>query len=69
VPDEFVSAFCWSGEPAEVAERVAEIAQLDGVSEIGFWVLRAAGQSLPDAVRLVAEEVVPVVRGSLAGAR
>jgi 5,10-methylenetetrahydromethanopterin reductase len=62
IPDELVSAFCWSGTPAEVAARVSAIATDTGVREFGFWVLRAPGQSLEDAARLVAAEVVPAVR-------
>ena len=67
VPDEFVSMFCWAGEPDEVAERVVNVIRQTGISEIGFWVLRTPDQSLADAVRLVAEKVVPIVRGALAG--
>jgi 5,10-methylenetetrahydromethanopterin reductase len=66
VPDEFVDMFCWSGEPDQVAERVTAIIRRTGIAEIGFWVLRTPDQSLADAVRLVAEQVVPAVRDAAA---
>lgn len=65
IPDELVSAFCWSGTPAEVAARVSAIARDTGIREFGFWVLRAPGQSLEDAASLVAREVVPAVRAAI----
>jgi 5,10-methylenetetrahydromethanopterin reductase len=68
IPDELVSAFCWSGTPSEVAERVSAIARETGVREFGFWVLRAPGQSLEEATRLVAQEVAPAVRDVVGGA-
>jgi 5,10-methylenetetrahydromethanopterin reductase len=65
IPDELVSAFCWSGTPDEVAERVSAIARSTGIREFGFWVLRAPGQSLEAATSLVAHEVVPAVRDAV----
>jgi 5,10-methylenetetrahydromethanopterin reductase len=65
IPDEFVSEFCWSGTPDEVAERVRGIARDTGIREFGFWVLRAPGQSLEDAATLVANDVVSAVRSAV----
>jgi 5,10-methylenetetrahydromethanopterin reductase len=62
VPDELVAALCWAGTPEDVGERVAAILQRTGIAEVGFWVLRAPGQTLGDAMRLVAERVIPIVR-------
>ncbi len=69
IPDELVSAFCWSGTPSEVAERVSTIAHETGIREFGFWVLRAPGQSLEEAATLVAREVVPLVRDAVGADR
>lgn len=66
VPDELVAAFCWAGTPAQVAERVAAVVQRTGITEIGFWVLRAPEQSLVEGMRLIATEVVPEVRATIA---
>jgi 5,10-methylenetetrahydromethanopterin reductase len=65
VPDELVAAFCWAGTPADVARHVVDVVRETGIAEIGFWVLRAPGQSVTEAIRLVAGEVVPVVRAEL----
>jgi 5,10-methylenetetrahydromethanopterin reductase len=65
IPDEFVDAFCWAGTPAEVANTVASVVQETGISEVGFWVLRAPGQSPSEATRLVGEEVIPAVRAAV----
>jgi 5,10-methylenetetrahydromethanopterin reductase len=70
VPDELIDAFCWSGTTEAVAHRVAEIVARTGVTDVGFWLLAAPGESLEDAVRLLAGEVVPRTRAELAaGAR
>jgi hypothetical protein len=47
-----------------VAERVAQIALETGIREFGFWVLLAEGQSREEAMRLVAEEVIPQVQAA-----
>jgi hypothetical protein len=64
--DEFVEAFCWAGTPAMVAERVIAVARETGIQEFGFWMLLAPGQSREEAVRLMATEVLPLIRASLA---
>ncbi len=66
VPDALVEAFCWAGTPAMIAERVVAIARETGLSEFGFWVLLAPGQTREAAVRLLAGEVLPRVRAALA---
>lgn len=65
VPDDLVADFCWAGTPADVVERVAAIVRRTGIEDVGFWVLRAPGQSVADAIGLVAEQVVPGVRAAL----
>jgi 5,10-methylenetetrahydromethanopterin reductase len=65
VPDEFVSAFCWAGTPEMVAEQVVSVANASGLREFGFWLLLAPGQSRSDAVKLLANEVLPLIRKSL----
>ena len=66
VPDEFVAAMCWAGTPERVAERVIDIARSTGIDEFGFWVLRAPGQSREEAVRMIADDVLPRVETVLA---
>jgi 5,10-methylenetetrahydromethanopterin reductase len=61
VPDELVDAFCWAGTPAQVAARVREIVDATGVGDVGFWLLKAPGQTLEEAVALLAAEVVPAL--------
>lgn len=61
IPDEFVAAFSWSGHPKAVAQRVAEVVRESGAEEIGFWLLRAGDQTLEDAVRTLAADVLPAV--------
>lgn len=65
IPDEFVSAFCWAGTPEMVSEQVISIARETGLREFGFWLLLAPGQSRSDAVRLLADEVIPLIKKSL----
>ncbi|MCL4561961.1 MAG: LLM class flavin-dependent oxidoreductase [Chloroflexi bacterium] len=65
IPDEFVSAFCWAGTPEMVAERVVAVARLTGIREFGFWLLMAPGQTREEAVQLLAEEVLPLIRSEL----
>ena len=65
VPDEFVSAFCWAGTPEMVAEQVVSVANASGLRDFGFWLLLAPGQSRADAVRLLADKVIPLIRKSL----
>ncbi len=65
VPDEFVSAFCWAGTPEMVAEQAVSVANASGLREFGFWLLLAPGQSRSDAVRLLANDVIPLIRKSL----
>lgn len=64
VPDEFVAAFCWAGTPDQVADRVVEIVDRTGIGEVGFWALRAPGQAISDAVRLLADQVIPAIRAA-----
>jgi 5,10-methylenetetrahydromethanopterin reductase len=64
LPDEFVERLTWAGTPSMVAERVAQIALETGIREFGFWVLLAEGQSREEAMRLVAEEVIPRVKAA-----
>ena len=65
IPDSFVDAFCWAGTPQRVAERVVEIVRETGVTEVGFWLLRAPGQTISGAMQIVAEQVVPLIRADL----
>jgi 5,10-methylenetetrahydromethanopterin reductase len=65
ISDEFVEAFCWAGTPQMVAERVIAVARETGIKEFGFWMLLAPGQSREEAVRLIATEVLPLVRAEL----
>lgn len=62
VPDEFVAKFCWAGTPEGVAARVARVMDETGLSEVGFWILRAEDQTLHQSVSLVADGVIPKVR-------
>ncbi len=66
VPDEFVDAFCWSGTPQRVAEQIIDIGKKCGIREFGVWVLCAPDQTREEALRLIAEEVVPRVKKALA---
>jgi len=67
VPDELVEAFCWAGTPAALVERVAAVSERTGLRELGFWLLTAPGQTLSEAIELLAGEVLPGVRERLAG--
>jgi 5,10-methylenetetrahydromethanopterin reductase len=65
VPDEFVSAFSWAGTPEMIAKQVLSVAGITGMHDFGFWLLLAPGQSRIDAVKLLAQEVIPLIRKSL----
>ncbi|MGE5123690.1 MAG: LLM class flavin-dependent oxidoreductase [Acidobacteriaceae bacterium] len=65
VPDEFVSAFSWAGTPEMVAEQVVSVANATGLHDFGFWLLLAPGQTRVEAVKLLAQEVLPLVKKSL----
>ncbi len=69
IPDEFVSAFCWAGTPQMVAQQVVAVANVTGLSEFGFWLLLAPGQTRTQALILLANEVLPLIRKSLEGER
>lgn len=61
LPDAFVDAFSWAGTPEMVAERIKAIAAATGIEEFGFWMLLAAGQTREQAVRLLADELLPLL--------
>lgn len=61
LPDSFVDAFSWAGTPEMVADRVKEIAAATGIQEFGFWMLLAEGQTREEAVRLLAEQLIPLL--------
>jgi 5,10-methylenetetrahydromethanopterin reductase len=63
IPEELVAAFSWTGNPKAVVERVTEVVRETGVDEVGFWLLRASGQTLEEAVRALAADVLPAVAG------
>jgi 5,10-methylenetetrahydromethanopterin reductase len=66
LPDEFVKAFCWAGTPEIVADRVIGISQATGIEEYGFWALLAPGQTREESLGLIADEVLPRIRSSIA---
>lgn len=68
VPADLADALAWAGAPEDVADRVAAVVARTGIEEVGFWLLCAPGQSLADAIGLLAERVVPGVRSGLAAA-
>lgn len=61
LPDSFVDAFSWAGTPQMVAARIKEIVATTGIEEFGFWMLLAEGQTREQAVRLLAEELLPLL--------
>jgi len=61
ISDDFVAAFSWTGRPEAVVERVTEVVRETGVDEVGFWLLRAGDQTLEEAVRVLAAEVLPAI--------
>lgn len=61
IPDELVAAFSWSGHPHSVAERVADVVTRTEADEVGFWLLTTPDQTLEDAVRALAADVLPAV--------
>jgi 5,10-methylenetetrahydromethanopterin reductase len=63
IPEELVAAFSWTGHPRAVVERVTEVVRETGVDEVGFWLLRASDQTLEEAVRALAVDVLPAVAG------
>lgn len=65
VDDQLVSALAWAGPPSAIAGRVIDIVRSTGVSDVGFWLLAAPGQSLLGAVELLASTVVAEVRSVL----
>jgi 5,10-methylenetetrahydromethanopterin reductase len=62
IPDEFVAKFCWAGTPDDVAARVSAVMKETGISEVGFWILKAGDQTLTDSVTQIATRVMPKVR-------
>jgi len=65
IPDSFIHKFCWAGNPEDVSRRVADVMTENGITEVGFWVLRAGDQTLFDAISIVATQVIPRVREQL----
>ena len=61
VSDEFVGTFCWAGTPADIADRVVGLVADTGVTDVGFWLLCAPGQTLAQAHALLAG-VLPQLR-------
>ncbi|MDY6994996.1 MAG: LLM class flavin-dependent oxidoreductase [Actinomycetota bacterium] len=60
VPDGMIDTFCWAGTPEQLVDRVGEVVRAGGISDVGFWLLRAPGQSLDDARALLAEALSPL---------
>ncbi len=58
VPDEFIDKFCWVGTPMQVADRISAVLTDAGVGEVGIWLLPAPGQTLYDALDLLAGDVL-----------
>lgn len=65
IPDDFVRRFCWAGSPEMVADQVVSIAEATGITEFGFWMLLAPGQTREESVRLLARDVLPRIRARL----
>lgn len=63
VPDDLIDALCWTGTPAQITERVGGLVTATGISDVGFWLLPAPGQSLHDALDLLAE-TLPALRAT-----
>ncbi|WP_099042116.1 LLM class flavin-dependent oxidoreductase [Mycobacterium neglectum] len=53
VSDEMVEAFCWAGTPEQLIDRVSAATEAGGVTDVGFWLLRAPGQTLMEAHTLM----------------
>ncbi len=66
VPEEFVDAFAWAGNPEEVAAKITRIAEM-GIRRFGTWVLAPPGGGIESVIQLIAEEVMPRVRGAATG--
>lgn len=64
VPDEMVDAFCWAGTPDQLIDRVTAATESGEVTDVGFWLLRAPGQSLMEAHSLVSR-TLPALRRRL----
>lgn len=65
VPDELIDMFCWAGTPEQIVDRVATVVAETGVTDVGFWLLCAPGQSLAAALELLAG-ILPQLRARLA---
>lgn len=61
IPDDLVAAFSWTGRPDAVAARVRQVLSETPVREVGFWLLPSSNQTLENAVRTLAAEVLPHV--------
>ncbi|CAA0132975.1 Phthiodiolone/phenolphthiodiolone dimycocerosates ketoreductase [Mycolicibacterium vanbaalenii] len=66
VPDSMIDTFCWAGTPDQLVDRVAAVLDAVEVTDIGFWLLRAPGQSLREALALLAETLTDL-RGRFGG--
>ena len=66
VPDEMVEAFCWAGSPEQLVDRATAATESGGLSDIGFWLLRAPGQTLMEAHALLSR-TLPALRLRLDG--
>lgn len=66
VPESFVDAFAWAGTPEEVAAKMKRVAGM-GIRRLGVWVLPATDGDLETVIELLADRVVPAVRGQLTG--
>lgn len=64
VPDELIDSFCWAGTPDQIVDRVADVVDATGVTDVGFWLLCAPGQSLTEARAMLAG-VLPALRSRL----
>jgi 5,10-methylenetetrahydromethanopterin reductase len=66
VPDTMIDAFCWAGSPEQLVDQVAAAASEPGITDVGFWLLRAPGQTLADALGLLGD-TLPAIRSRLRG--
>ncbi|WP_197373264.1 LLM class flavin-dependent oxidoreductase [Mycolicibacterium baixiangningiae] len=64
VPDAMIDAFCWAGSPEQLVDRVAEAVSVRGVTDVGFWLLRAPGQTRAEAQSLLGQ-TLPAIRARL----
>lgn len=55
VPDDMIDTFCWAGTPDQLVNRVDDVLAAGGLTDIGFWLLRAPGQPLGQARELLAQ--------------